>query len=345
MSAAQPPSSDRLFVKEKWEPMMRRFIDVLHINLALVEADGGIAIGPARDGDRHRLGSQFLLKPEYGLPLTRPEEFRNAFQRRGDYLEARTLFDLHLFAIPIMNPMGDEVGRLIVGPVILNKRWEHQRYINLAGQLKIDATDLLDGLSELRVVSFVTMRSILELLGGTIQDAVNLSLEQTALQQRRFQKKILPGNITHEAEEIYRSIHLDQILTLALNIALDFTKADSGSIMLLEPPGDTLVLKASRGLKDPYRKGCRVNVESGVAGVALREKTPLSICGREGPNRIRPLLQRDEVKQSIVLPLSYEGRVIGVLNLNRTRAGGALRAKFDALKDLSQLITAAVPRS
>lgn len=64
------------------------------------------------------------------------------------------------------------------------------------------------------------------------------------------------------------------------------------------------------------------------------------IHGLMGENRIKKYLTRPEIKSSIVMPLSAQNKVFGVLNLH-TKSDDAIVEGLDNLQYLSRLIVAA----
>jgi len=112
---------------------------------------------------------------------------------------------------------------------------------------------------------------------------------------------------------------LDPVLDRLLGTALQIVRADAGSIMLLSPRCDTLVVAAARGPRAQTILGTRQPADRSVAGWALRmgetmllhgphPKASLAAPGSDYPRNLA---------SSIVVPLALSGRLVGVLNASR----------------------------
>lgn len=333
-----------LFAKEKWAAFLERFVEVLRINVFLTDYDGKILIPPSPQmGGGGSYGAGFLTT-SFGFDLSEEgQPLLKAFEQQGSYLESRDPFDFHLFAVPIKIEGDVVIAHLIVGPIILNKAWETENYLNLAKQLNLKP-ELTDSIREIRVVSFITIKAILDLLSEVVKDVVQLSYEKMKLNQMRFHKELIPQDIADAAQDLYATIHLDELLVTALDVALNVTNAECGSIMILDQGKGELIIKACRGLdKKNIRQGGRLKLGEGIAGIAAKEKESFFIKGTAGDNRIQHLLKRSEIKQSMVIPLFAEDRVLGVLNLHtKTDASGTIDANVNQIKQLTKLIATAI---
>ncbi|MDP2654452.1 MAG: PocR ligand-binding domain-containing protein [Candidatus Omnitrophota bacterium] len=331
---------EELIEKDKWAEFLRRFIDVLKINLFVVDHEGKMLVPPYRNGDRRKFQNDLLVE-SFGFDFSgKGKEFFQKFDKQGPYWEASSPFDMRIYAVPV-SVEGKTFAYTLVGPVILNRRLEAAEYVALAQQQKVSPEPLVDAMNEVRVVSFVTMKAILDLLSEVIKDVVELSLERRKLHETRFNREILPKEITDAAQEMYKSIHEDELLVTILDVALNLTRAECGSIMLLDEKTGELAIKVSRGL-GKGACGARVKMGEGVAGVAAQENTPFLISGVQGDNRIKHLLKRPEIKTAVVMPLTTQDRVFGVLNLHAKSEDNSIEAGMESLQNFGRLVTAAM---
>jgi len=331
-----------LIIKEKWADFLRRFITVLRINIFVVDHEGRLLIPPYRDAGGRGYGIEFL-DWSFNFDLSGQEyNLLDDFLQHGAYWEAKDSFDLHAFAIPIKVDADKTLAYLVVGPVILNKKWENEDYLNMASRLNLSVEDLLDRINEVRVVSFVSMKAILDLLAKVAKDIIELNLEMKRLHEDRMGKEIISKEISEAAQDLYATIHLDELLITILDVALNLCQAESGSIMILDEKSGELKVKVSRGMEEDIAQNTRVRLGEGIAGIAAQENTSFVITGREGDNRIKPYLRRSDVSQSMVVPLSAESRVFGVLNLHTGRPNGKITTNVANLEHLSKLISTVI---
>ena len=124
---------DELINKDKWTDILRRFSDVLKINIFIVDGYGRVFVPPYQNRERGRYGSKFLAS-SFGFDFSKQEAgILDDFEANGKYFEAKDPFDFHIFAIPIKTFGKSEAEEIfayiIVGPVILTKGWNKEDYI------------------------------------------------------------------------------------------------------------------------------------------------------------------------------------------------------------------------
>jgi GAF domain-containing protein len=120
------------------------------------------------------------------------------------------------------------------------------------------------------------------------------------------------------------NFYTERVLHSLLDVATMATRAEGGSVMVYEDDGETLKIKAARGLSDVVVAETRQKPGEGLAGVATRQRDILLIDDRTADASLKPLMQRTELASSLIAPVTPEPdhRPIGVLNLrtaNRER--------------------------
>lgn len=334
--------SRELINKDRWADVIRRFIDVLKVNIFLVDFSGEMIVPPLVEGGRGIFGSQFLTA-SFGFGLAgKQKDFLKNFRPNGLYLECNDQLGLQVFAIPVRANKDQVIGYLMVGPFVLNKRLDNAAYEELASRFNIKVSNLLDSLYEIRVVSHLTIKAILDLLAQIAKDIIDLNLEKRRLDQVRANRETLSREVTEAAKDIYATIHLDELLITVLDLALNLTQAECGSLMLIDKETGELSIKVSRGIEKEKFRNVRVKLGEGISGLAAKENKAFIISGVQGDNRIKPFLQRPEIKQSAILPLSSRNRVVGVLNLHTKSEESKVEFNENSLQNLSRLISTAI---
>ncbi|RJQ50896.1 MAG: GAF domain-containing protein [Actinobacteria bacterium] len=115
------------------------------------------------------------------------------------------------------------------------------------------------------------------------------------------------------------NIELDAVLNAALEQVVSVTKADSGSIMLLDKDGRTMMIQAARGIPADVVASTRTNVGEGIAGWVAETKEPLILVDGMDP-RFKKELKREDIMSAITVPLTCKEKVIGVLSVNRKKS-------------------------
>ncbi len=216
-----------------------------------------------------------------------------SFKRADNYLEHTDGLGFKHFAIPTA------MGYIVVGPLALNKRPERSGF----------ASEELD---EVRVISQNHLRSILDLVSGVaglLEDM--LGIEQKKVPQKKASKS------PEDLSDIFNSM---------LDVALQFSHAQSGSIMLFDGKTKELSVQASKGLKNGHANHKPIKLGEGISGLALKERKTLILTDDHSPdNRISHLLKRKEIKQSIIMPFEDPSKKIrGVINVNIENAANFL---------------------
>ncbi len=114
---------------------------------------------------------------------------------------------------------------------------------------------------------------------------------------------------------------LDRLLEQIFDTTLDFLKADTGSLMLVEDKTQLLKIKVARGLDKKIADTMAIKVGEKVAGWVAKEGKPLLLIGGlKNDPRFSNLDEKKEVKSSITVPLTVENRVLGVLSVNNVNS-------------------------
>jgi hypothetical protein len=139
---------------------------------------------------------------------------------------------------------------------------------------------------------------------------------------------------------------LDAVTNLILDLALDYTAAKSGSILLLDDRGD-LTIHASRGISLSVAETVRVKMGEFICGKVAEDKIPLLVkdAGKVGKFRGRRI-HKYEGKSFICCPILMKDRLIGVININNKRDGSTFsNDDLDLIEILSTQAAIAIENS
>jgi HD-GYP domain-containing protein (c-di-GMP phosphodiesterase class II) len=113
------------------------------------------------------------------------------------------------------------------------------------------------------------------------------------------------------AQELTSGIKGDEILTSALDRAMQLAGASTGSVMLPQGPGGALHIVASRGLSDDIVENSSVESGEGIAGTVFSTSSPLLV--EDLPGRVGE--RRHGVQSSVSIPIMDDKGTLGVMNV------------------------------
>jgi len=152
--------------------------------------------------------------------------------------------------------------------------------------------------------------------------------ELTALKERYERLNLLyqVGNVIHSTLDPH------QALQLILGEAVRLVRASSGSIVLINPTTGFLDIQAAHGLP-PNVTELKLRVGEGVTGWVARTGRPA--CVGDVTQDRRYIMVRPHVRSELAVPLSVEGEVRGVLNVDSERENAFSPEDQTLLEELS----------
>ena len=115
------------------------------------------------------------------------------------------------------------------------------------------------------------------------------------------------------------SDNISIVSNLILDLAINYTDAEKGSLMLLNDKGE-LYINAARGIDAEFQRSYRTKMGEGVAGIVAANSTPVLVEDIDRDERFKNE-PRDRYKSTsfISCPIINKGRLLGVLNTNDKR--------------------------
>lgn len=126
------------------------------------------------------------------------------------------------------------------------------------------------------------------------------------------------------------------IANIMLDLAIDHTSAETGSLMLLNDRNHLYILTA-RGLDPKFIREYNVKVGEGIAGTVALNRHPVLVEDIEKDPRF-PVDKRDhyKTKSFVSCPIMNQRKMLGVLNINDKRDGTPFTAdEFDLVKSIA----------
>ena len=129
--------------------------------------------------------------------------------------------------------------------------------------------------------------------------------------------------------------HLSQedLLAELLRRITEILDADTAAILLLEPGGDMLRARAAKGIEEEVRRGVRIPVGRGFAGLIAAQRKAIVIDDVDHADILNPILREKGIRSLLGVPMMVEGRVLGVMHVGTL----SRRIFTDDDRDLLQL--------
>ena len=311
---------------KQWIFILNRFSEVLGIDIYTVDRNGKLITRPQHSPKIWELitaaedpsWSKFQAPTEVIQSLIRKSQQTNAPAEQTGSL------GLTHALIPIANAASGILGYLAIGPLLLGSRKSESELEKVAREQGWDSNALQGAYQELKLFSFIGMKAMLDLLSGVC----NYFVQPTVSKGRR-----------DEVLSEFTSSELNNFFSTLLDLAIRATKADSGSVMVLEPRSKTLRICVSHGLKEDIVKHAELKMGEGIAGWAAEHNQSLLIDPEsEVKPFLRDRLKRRDIDSSIIMPLSRHNQVLGVLNINSHNKENRLKTQsLDLLNQLAKL--------
>jgi serine phosphatase RsbU (regulator of sigma subunit)/anti-sigma regulatory factor (Ser/Thr protein kinase) len=109
---------------------------------------------------------------------------------------------------------------------------------------------------------------------------------------------------------------LDDLLNELLERLASVLGLDAAAILLVDEEGETLIARAAEGVDAaPGGKPVRVRIGEGCAGRVAAERRTIVVDDIEDTHDLDPLFRGSDIRALLGVPLTIEGRVIGVLEV------------------------------
>ena len=291
----------------RWQRLQDHFSRVLGIPLRTVTPAHELLVNPSWPvgTDVERVVGLLRISEELAPLLPSQEPPR-------DVTSLTTDLGVTYAAVPVHATVDSIVAYVVVGPMMVGPREDEEAFRVRISARGLDAQALWSLLLSLKLYTFVGIRSAL-----TLMEDVGSAIVQLSYQARQLES-ILPS--VREVDQAVVASHVDRILRSLLETAVLMTKADGGSVMLLDPRTRLLRVNAAQGLSDAIVRQTHVRHGEGVAGLAMERRSILLLDRETADAELAARMKRPELASSLIAPLipDFHQEPIGVLSLRTT---------------------------
>ena len=116
-------------------------------------------------------------------------------------------------------------------------------------------------------------------------------------------------------EEALTHLDLSDLLDAVLDRIKTTLAVDTIAVLLLDEVDQVLVARASKGVEEEVERGVRIPLGRGFAGRIAAERRPIVLPDVDHADVLNPILREKHISSLAGVPLSIQGRVIGVLHV------------------------------
>ncbi|MGE5279927.1 MAG: PocR ligand-binding domain-containing protein [Deltaproteobacteria bacterium] len=209
------------------------------------------------------------------------------------------------------------LGYMVIGPIVFMQRRDKQSYADIAAQFSITLEEMWSQLLELRVFSYKGIHSFLEMVGHLTGRILDLSYAEWVLREGA---RSPAGRDTLQRAARLGGDTEDEFLKLFLDLVMDITNGNRGSLMLWDSRKKILSIRAAQGIPEDVVLNTEVRAGAGVSGLAFEQRRAFLIDGDRVDPAVADRLSQPETFSSIVMPISTGEAVLGVLNIASDRS-------------------------
>ena len=164
--------------------------------------------------------------------------------------------------------------------------------------------------------------------------------------ERRYDEVLGSSRLSRIRAALALSEDRQFLFSEILALAVEQSKADAGSIMVVDEEAQELRIAFADGLPASVVRTTRQRLGEGIAGKVASEGTSLIINEPVTHTRDRQERQRSRPVAAMSAPLKFEGRTIGVINVSSSRAGAAFAEKhLEKLTEIGEQISGILDRA
>jgi two-component sensor histidine kinase len=149
------------------------------------------------------------------------------------------------------------------------------------------------------------------------------------------------------AQALSAAWDLDTTLDLIVRKTTEVMHVDSSTIYLLDPDGDTLILRASTGLARRALGRASLKVGQGMTGFSVQENKPVFAADAQNDPHFKWVDEADEksLRSLLAVPLVVESQPIGALNVQTHEPHDYTEEEIEVLSLIGDLAAGALAKA
>jgi signal transduction protein with GAF and PtsI domain len=169
-------------------------------------------------------------------------------------------------------------------------------------------------------------------------------IEHARLYGETHAKALQFDTLVKVSQTITSEKYLDEILSLIVVVTAEMLNSKICSIMLLDPKGQELVIKATQSLSDDYKKKPNLRVDASLMGEVVKGRMSIAVedVRREKRYFYCDLAVREGLTSMLAVPMIVKDRAIGVINVYTKEPHSFTRDEIGVLQMVANQAAVAV---
>ena len=169
---------------------------------------------------------------------------------------------------------------------------------------------------------------------STIARQLGSVIEHARLFTETRQKALQFDSLVKVSQTITSEKYLDEILGLIVVVTAEMLNSKICSVMLLNPKGDELVIKATQSLSEDYKRKANLQVENSLIGEVIKTRKPLVVADVRHDKRYfyRDLAVKGGLSSMLAVPMIVKDKAVGVINIYTKEPHSFSLAEMDVLQ-------------
>jgi len=150
-----------------------------------------------------------------------------------------------------------------------------------------------------------------------IAKQVSGAIGNARLYEEAKQKALQFDSLSKVSQSITSQNYLDEILDLIVVVTAEMLNSKICSIMILDPKGKELIIKAAQSLSESYKKKPNVKVNASISGEVIKRRKPIAIYDvrKEKNYSYRDLAVKEHLTSLLSVPMAVKDKAIGIINV------------------------------
>jgi len=146
------------------------------------------------------------------------------------------------------------------------------------------------------------------------------------------------------SQSITSTLVLDEVLDSIVNFSMEMMNALRCELRLLDPTGELLEVRASRGLSKSFLSSTAIRVGEGIIGSCFAQRLPISVVdARKDPRtKYTSLVKREKLAGLLAVPIMQRGRPIGVITVYTSKPRDFSQDEIDLLSTFASQASIAI---